>query len=358
MTSTAHQPDSSEKPPASAAPGLNNESASRQLLDSLGISEEEEELYRRLLTVRSMPLSELARSAGFSSKNTARMVAILEERGLVSRIPGRNGEIVAAPPRVAIEALVRRRQQDLERVRIEASGALEDLRRYADVTGTAEMVEVVTGPEAVYQRFLQVLQAAQEEVRVFDRPPYARIDQPGENPEFEVLKRGVRCRALYDRAAVESGLEDIQRCVALGEEARVINHLPMKLISADRRLAIVPLFINDPEGKNLTVHQGLLVHSSALLDALVDNFETLWERGIPLGHPGATDAPAEKTGEITEEERRILAFLAAGMKDEVIARRLDLATRTVQRRVARLMELLGAETRFQAGIQAVRQSWL
>ncbi len=46
------------------------------------------------------------------------------------------------------------------------------------------------------------------------------------------------------------------------------------------------------------------------------------------------------------------------MKDEAIARQLDMGARTLQRRVAHLLGLLGAETRFQAGIQASRLGWI
>ena len=50
----------------------------------------------------------------------------------------------------------------------------------------------------------------------------------------------------------------------------------------------------------------------------------------------------------------LLQQLAAGAKDEQIARTLGLSLRTVRRRVADLMIELGADTRFQAGVEAVR----
>ena len=51
-------------------------------------------------------------------------------------------------------------------------------------------------------------------------------------------------------------------------------------------------------------------------------------------------------------------MLARGAKDEQIARSLDLSLRTVRRRVAELMASLGADSRFQAGVEAVRHGWL
>src|SRR4051812_1586840 len=46
---------------------------------------------------------------------------------------------------------------------------------------------------------------------------------------------------------------------------------------------------------------------------------------------------------------RILDGMAAGETDEVIARGLGVSTRTLNRRIALLMETLGARTRFQLG---------
>ena len=54
----------------------------------------------------------------------------------------------------------------------------------------------------------------------------------------------------------------------------------------------------------------------------------------------------------------LLRQLAAGAKDEQIARTLGLSLRTVRRRVADLMIELGADTRFQAGVEAARRGWL
>lgn len=333
------------------------DSVGEPMLEALGISNEAELLYRELLREPGQSLSRLARSLKFTPAKASRLVASLEDKGLVSRVPGRQRDLLAAPPGVAIEALVRGRQQEFERIRVEASSALEEFRRQGSSTDTSAMVELVEGPEAIYQRFLQVERAAREQVVVFDRPPYAKFGV--NDPELELLGQGVRFRVLYDRQAIEypGQLDTVRRFTAAGEEARVIDHLPMKLIIADRRLGIVPLFVNDPAARQLRVHEALLVHSSALLDSLADSFETLWQRGVPIPAPGQIEQATGSYG-ISAEDEKVLTYLAAGLKDEVIARRLGIAPRTAQRRVARLMDLLGAETRFQAGLQAAKLGWL
>lgn len=54
---------------------------------------------------------------------------------------------------------------------------------------------------------------------------------------------------------------------------------------------------------------------------------------------------------------QILRLLAAGATDESIARHLGISGRTVQRRVRALMDDLGVQTRFQAGVQSALRHW-
>lgn len=51
-------------------------------------------------------------------------------------------------------------------------------------------------------------------------------------------------------------------------------------------------------------------------------------------------------------------LLTAGLTDEGISRRTGLSVRTIRRTVAGVMAKLGAQSRFQAGAEAVRRQWI
>jgi DNA-binding NarL/FixJ family response regulator len=116
----------------------------------------------------------------------------------------------------------------------------------------------------------------------------------------------------------------------------------MKLAAFDRKIALLPLAVDQ------LVDSALVVHPCALLDALIEMFWLLWDQAVPV-------VPSAKTD---PTDARLMTLLAAGFKDDAIARQLALSSRTVGRRVAELMEALGARTRFQAGIHAQRRHLL
>jgi DNA-binding CsgD family transcriptional regulator len=112
----------------------------------------------------------------------------------------------------------------------------------------------------------------------------------------------------------------------------------MKLLIVDRRIALVPLTSGEEAA-------AIVVRPSGLLDALVTLFGMLWEKARPFGG----SRQERKSLDLSDEEWRLVGMLASGLKDETAARHLGLGVRTARRRIAAVMDRLGAVTRFQAG---------
>ena len=218
------------------------------------------------------------------------------------------------------------------------------------------MVEIVSGAEAVHRRFEHLQLGAKHLVQVLDTPPYAGMGGTPNKVELEALARGVEYRGIYDKAALEAApgtIDAIARYVAAGEQARFLTGLPLKLATIDREFGYVPLTVSQPD-----IAQFMVVRPCSLLDALLHIFDTLWEIAAPITF--GPDGPAEHdhNGEIATHDGRLLNLLATGMTDQAIARHLGLSYRTARRRIAALMAALGADSRFQAGVQANRNGWI
>lgn len=325
----------------------------RGALEAVGVRADDEALYRTLIAHPGVTVDVLARHHQASVAGLRRALHRLEDLGLVGRVPGTPRRYVPAPPDTAIAALLHAHERGLERVAITAA-ELTDC--YAAAAGgiPGEPVEMVHGRRAVVRRFLQLQKGARQELLVFDQPPYATARNP---IEARALRRGVRYRAIYTLAALElpDGLDHVRRLVAAGEEARVLADLPTKLVVADRAVALVPL-----TGERDRLADGAaVVRAPTLVATLVLVFSLLWERAAPIpASPGEARCDRGDPAELDATDERVLVLLTAGLKDEAIARQLGASDRTVRRRVRRLMSVLGARTRFQAGLQAARRGWV
>jgi len=313
------------------------------MLEALGISEFAESAYRALLAESGRTSAELARTLGRSAKTTRRAVSELEDVGLVTRAPGRPVRLLAARPDTAIDLLVARRQNELTTVQANARALAAEMSgpRQPD-----ELLEIIVGRRAVGHRYTALVNGCERELLVIDRPPYAAPVEPAEQEVSTALRADVAVRGLYAPESLEpaGALAAVERAIEKGELSRIHPKLPMKLAIADRSVALLPLVLED------MVESALVVRKCALLDALVVLFELLWEQSSPVV-PGSPDT-------VTHPDLALLTLLAAGAKDETIARQLGISPRTVTRRVAELLDQLGARTRFHAGVLAAQNGWL
>jgi sugar-specific transcriptional regulator TrmB len=322
------------------------------MFESLGLDATEEAAYLKILSLESRSLAAIARALRISPSRLRVILERLEEKGLITQTPGKRPTFYATPPETAVEVLILRRREEMERARVAAA----QLQREALTRGRSfdplQLVEVLTGAEAADQRFQQLQLGLQQELLAFSKPPY--ISPVDNTAEIEVLKRGVRYRILYESATFEvpGAIESIEASVVAGEEARVLPELPMKLILMDKHTAFMPLNLEQPYETAV-----LVVHGSAIVAALATLFEMLWEKAVPFGQ-ATSGKPARGEETLGERDRRLVSLLAAGMKDSSIARELGHDPRTVRRLVRSLMDEIGASTRFQAGLQIARRGWI
>lgn len=230
-------------------------------------------------------------------------VAGLLAKGLVSVV---DGCYFAVAPDIALEVLLLDQERLLRDARARIDQLAEEYRHHTG-TPTGTVLELVTGPAAVQQRIVQVQQAARTELRRLVKGPY------GAPPPHRA-----DCRTVYDSAVLDA---------SGNEAARVLPSVPLQLYLADDRLALVLL----------SADSAVILQPCGLFDAYAELFERLWERALPVE---------------SSDHETLVALLLAGLTDQAIARQLGVSARTAQRKIAALMQELGARTRFQAGAQA------
>src|SRR5258708_38143951 len=107
--------------------------------------------------------------------------------------------------------------------------------------------------------------------------------------------------------------DDILPSSAAGEQARTRPELPIKMLISDEQFALIPAAVT-----SRSIETTFVIHRSPILDALSALFEAEWARAAPI--PGTSPAPS--TSAPDSETAALLAMLAAGMTDALIARSL------------------------------------
>lgn len=306
------------------------------MLEAIGVTADQERVFRALLAAPQRTADEVAAATGMAADQVLGAARELEALGFVTRTPDQPPRLVPVRPDAAVEALVAQRKLELDRVAAAATELVREME-VQDRYRPDNLLEVVVGREAISARFAQLLSDTTASLLVLDRPPYASRADASDQKVRGLLRQGVVVRGIYSPESMDlpGAVDEAMSAREAGEESRVHPQVPMKLAIFDERVALLPLSVDQ------LVDSALVVHESALLQALLEMFELLWSDAVPIraGHDDGADD-------------KLLTLLAAGLKDEAIARQLHVSPRTVGRRIAELMERLGARTRFQAGLRA------
>ncbi|MFD9484885.1 helix-turn-helix domain-containing protein [Streptomyces sp. NPDC059991] len=322
------------------------------MLGAIGLDETQELAYRTLVALGAAEVADLAHRLALPEPDTERALRRLERQGLAARSSARTGRWVAAPPGVALGALLTQQRHELEQAELAAALLAEEYRAEAAEPAVHDLVEVVTGASAVAHRFHQLQLGAAEEVCALVTGSPIAVTGMDNGSEERAATRDVAYRVVIEREvlALPAGIVELTAALGRDEQVRTVERVPTKLVVADRSLAMVPLTGRDAEPA------ALVVHASGLLESLMGLFEAVWRDALPLRLAGTAVREESSGPDATDLE--VLSLLLAGMTDASVAKQLDLGLRTVQRRVKGLMELTGVTTRLQLGWHAYERGWV
>ncbi|MCK9793990.1 DNA-binding response regulator [Isoptericola sp. 4D.3] len=125
-----------------------------------------------------------------------------------------------------------------------------------------------------------------------------------------------------------------------GAHVRITTEEVNETILFDRRLAVLAGDVRAGRRSYGVVTQPEAVEGVASL------FEAVWRSAVDV------DVFDARIAEIRAIAPQVLDLLGQGIKDETAARAMGMGVRTYRRRVAELMDALGAGSRFQAGVRA------
>lgn len=331
--------------------GVANRGITTSPLARLGIGDAEERVYRALLKRHKASAAVIADDLAITLDITIGLLKNLESLGLGTHISESPEIYVAVEPELAIDGLIRQRQGSLEQARVVVPTLVKEFARASrDDTGGQPSIELITHRASLHQAIVQLFRSAKRELLVFQKAPSVL---PGAQFKDEGTPIPV-IRTISDQSflGLPEALKWLSRDLAAGEESRACSRLPLKMLIADRRTAIINLDARDPEASTL------LVHRSTLLEVLCLLFDSEWEHATPILSPpdGKVKAGAESYMHGIEWVKSLIPLLSAGLNDKAIAQELNISSSTLSRRMAELMSIYGVHTRFQLGLRIARSS--
>ncbi|WP_231387170.1 DNA-binding response regulator [Nocardia sp. BMG111209] len=308
--------------------------------------------YAALVAHPRSTLAELAAHLDRPANAVAASLEALCEMQAAVRIDT-NGVAVwdAHAPEVLSEAESRRRQQEIARMHAAAARLGETFRSVRRSSRGAGSTAPIYEIRDMVGEFEELQQSARSGVRLVERGPFLCEGERAERL-FELksarIGAGVRYQTLYQDNIYQDAdrLRFALSTNSAGAQARTLPDPPLKVIIADGERAALMLHHDERRGDPI----GLRIGASPMLDLLIHTFDVLWAMAAPIS--------VNPNEPLEERDRAILTLMGLGATDDTIARRLGMSRRTVVRRTAALLERLGASTRFQAGVQAMRRGWL
>lgn len=296
-------------------------------------------------------------SAGLDLQDIDQATAILANRHLITPVGEGAWEIV--PPETALPRLAGALEARARSTRATAGELGAIWRQSMTDPGEATLVgvEMLRSIDQVVHAAYALVASAEVRIRQFldDSPASRRLieDDPLVLGRPQIPLSAITLVVDVALFAHDDVLATLEASALAGVRIAVADGLPFSGLIVDDKAALVDLSRHDERADG-----SFVVRRLPAVAALAAMCDIAFELSTPMGPTLAVRSGESEGAPLAERDRRVLSLLASGATDQQISRSLGVSTRTVERRVATLMQGLAAATRFQAGVQAARRGWI
>lgn len=255
-----------------------------QELKNCGLQEYEAKAYYTLLTDGNLNAKEISKISEIPQPKVYSILAKLTKDGFCARVPGKKSVYKALQPKIAFSCIV----NEIEEKQTKLSyliNELEDIYRAESKKPIDDYIEILTNNQQIHERFVDLLSNVQFEAIAFVKPPFSHQGNKKKLEEQEnAVNRNenrINIRVIYEiptREAVDFQMPHIKRSVESGENARMIENLPLKMYVFDERYVLMTLNNSDNTSPDFTMivieHPDLAIANKML-------FEYLWKEATP-----------------------------------------------------------------------------
>jgi len=257
----------------------------------IGLTEREAKVYMTLLNGKMFTVLELQEAVNIPRTKIYEVLNKLVSRNIcVEKKLGRNKLYEAVEPKIALERIVELYKKDLERKEELISQVSEVFtpifQNSKSIINPLEFIDIMKEKSQIHKRYTACVKSTKSQMLTFNKGPYAcdtsdRLDEQ-EDEEFKLLKRGGACKDIYELSELKEVdwlLSSVKKSLKLGQQARVVKKLPIKMLVFDQAKVMFALEQPVPEANELTM---IYIEHKQLAEACSILFYHLWDQGIDI----------------------------------------------------------------------------
>jgi sugar-specific transcriptional regulator TrmB len=259
-------------------------------LQKLGLSKRESEVYIALLTKKEFTAPEIGKITSVSRNKSYEVLQSLVKKNLCTE-KFKNGTKVFSgiKPDIALQNIISIQENELkEKKELTTQFSKELMKLHAankNSSGPLDYIEVFTDIGQVKDRWESIERNTNKELLVFTKPPYSVSLEDTLEVAEEVKKNKIVIKSIYEYKTLQSIeeatnlLKMIDIYKKMGEEARIIEELPMKLAISDLTTTV---FVLDDKISMQSGMTTMIVEHPGFATALEKVFEGYWKEALQI----------------------------------------------------------------------------
>jgi sugar-specific transcriptional regulator TrmB len=257
----------------------------------IGLTEREAKVYMTLLSGKMFTVLDLQEAVNIPRTKIYEVLKKLVSRNIcIEKKLGRNKLYEAVEPEIALERILDSYKKDIERkeelIQQVSEVFTPIFQSNKSIVNPLEFIDVMKDKIQIHKRYTACVRSTKREMLTFNKGPYAcdnsdRLEEQ-EDEEFKLLKRGGSCKDIYELdelKEVDWLLNSVKKSLSLGQQARVVEKLPIKMLIFDQERVMFALEQPVPESNELTM---IYIEHKQLAEACSILFYHLWDQGTDI----------------------------------------------------------------------------
>ena len=256
-----------------------------EILLKNGFNQYHVKAYETLIRNGMLTASEVSRLGKIPQGRVYNVLDFLLDKGLCKVYAGSVKKFVAVDPEIGLKSLFLAKEKEMEELQMLQQDLTNAFVEKTENSNPMDFFQILSSKESQVSKFDELISQSNKQLISFNKKPYATgflrsMDEikRASKPLVKSINNGLESRAIFEaeHEHVDLFIRLIEYYESIGEEVRIVDHLPIKLIISDQKEGMISLKSRDGTSFKLI---SMIVEHNDLLQALSDLFDLYWEKG-------------------------------------------------------------------------------